>query len=65
MTSNEASLGKRGGMNCCSQSIGPTLSSYDKDGEPTTILGMGADGPVLGGIQSDGTPRNHRSLIRM
>ena len=37
----------------------PMLSFYDSDGEPTMILGMGADGPVLGAIQPDGTPFNY------
>ena len=37
----------------------PTLSFYDADGEPTMILGMGADGPVLGAMRPDGTPYNY------
>ena len=37
----------------------PTLSFYDEDREPTMILGMGADGPVLGAIRPDGTPYNY------
>ena len=39
----------------------PTLSFYDENGEPTMILGMGADGPVLGAVRPDGTPYNHLS----
>ena len=44
-----------------SMSPHPSLSFYDEDGELTMILGMGADGPVLGAIQPDGTPLNYLS----
>ena len=40
----------------------PTLSFYDEDGEPTMILGLGPDGPVLGAMRPDGTPYNYLDL---